>query len=76
MSVTQRKAKIGSDTTVDTELSYAGVMSMSNSRNLDLKYLFEHELQPIQTSMFENSGKMRITKTKSTLKGKLQVEIS
>jgi len=43
------------------------------SRETDLKELFSHELAPVPTSMFEDNGDMRITKSKSTLKQKLQV---
>ena len=47
-----------------------------SSRDVDLKDVFSHELAPVSTSMFEDSGEMRITKSKSTLKRKLQVEQS
>ena len=47
-----------------------------SSRDVDLKDVFSHELAPVPTSMFEDSGDMRITKSKSTLKRKLQVQQS
>ena len=51
-------------------------MGLMSSREVDLTDVFSHELAPVPTSMFEDSGDMRITKSKSTLKRKLQVEQS
>ena len=45
-----------------------------NSRNLDLKNIFHHELAPVPTSMFDDDGQMRITTT--TLKNKLKIDQS
>ena len=38
--------------------------------------VFNHEHAPMSASMFENSGEMKIPKSKSTSKRKLQVEHS
>ena len=51
-------------------------MGLVSSRDVDLTDLFSHELAPVPTSIFEHSGDMRITKSKSTLNRKLQVEQS
>ena len=45
-------------------------------RDINLKDILRYELSPVPPSMFDDNGDMRITKTKSTLKKKLQVEIS
>ena len=76
MSVTKKRIKLGSADCFDTKLIYSRVMRLMSSRDVDLKDLFSHELAPVPTSMFEDSGEMRITKSKSTLKRKLQVEQS
>ncbi|KAK3883333.1 hypothetical protein Pcinc_012369 [Petrolisthes cinctipes] len=68
-----KHTKKGSSSLFDTELIYARVIGMAYCRDLDLRKLFQYELAPVPTSMFEDSGVMRITKTKSTLKRKLQV---
>ena len=47
----------------------------SRVRNLR-KIVLSHELAPVPTSMFESSGEMRITTSKSFLKRQLQVEVS
>ena len=60
----------------DTNLIYSRVMGLMSSRDVDFKYVFSHELAPVPISMFEDSGDMRITKSKSTLNRKLQVEQS
>ena len=76
MSVTKKRIKLGSADCFDTNLIYSRVMGLMSSRDIDLKDVFSHELAPVPTSMFEDSGDMRITKSKSTMKRKLQVEQS
>lgn len=76
MSADKRSVKCGSDTVYDTQLIYARVMGLASSRYIDLKDVFGHELAPLPTSMFDNSGEMRIAASKSTLKKKLQVAYS
>ena len=76
MSVTKKRIKLGSADCFTTKLIYLRVMRLISSRDVDLKDVFSHELAPVPTSMFEDSGEMRITKPKSTLKRKLQVEKS
>ena len=49
-------------------------MGIAASSELDFKQVFQHALAPVPTSMFKDNGNMRITKTKSTLKNKLQVK--
>lgn len=60
----------------DTELVYSRVLGLILNRTIDLKAVLSHELAPIPTSMFADSGEMRIGKSKSTLKRKLQIETS
>ena len=43
---------------------------------MTIKDVFGHELAPVPTSMFDDTGDMRIAKSKSTLKNILQVEVS
>ena len=74
MTVSRKKITVGPGSTFDTALIYTRVMGIAASRELDLKQVFQHELAPVPTSMFKDNGDMRITKTKSTLKNKLQVK--
>ncbi len=61
----------------DTELIYSRVMGMQVSgREVDIKNIIQHELSPIPTALFEESGNMRPARAKSVLKQKLQVEKS
>ena len=76
MSISKKQIKLGSQDCYDTDLIYSRVMGLMSSREIDLKELFSHELAPVPTSMFEDNGDMRITKSKSALKQKLQVEQS
>jgi len=72
MSISKKLIKLGSKDCYDTDLIYSRVMGSVSSRDIDLKEL--HELAPVTTSMFEDNGDMRITKSKAKLKQKLQVE--
>ena len=74
MTVSRKKITVGPGSTFDTALIYKCVMGIAASRELDLKQVFQHELAPVPTSMFKDNGDMLITKTKSTLKNKLQVK--
>ena len=42
-------------------------MGLMSSRELDLKNVFNHELAPVPTSLFEDSGDMRLVKSKATV---------
>ena len=76
MSAAKKKVTIGLSSTFDTSLIYSRVMGVAASRDINLKHVFQHELAPVPTSMFDDNGEMRITKTKAVLKKKLQVEQS
>ncbi|KAG0722059.1 hypothetical protein GWK47_045188 [Chionoecetes opilio] len=76
MSINKKRIKLGSADCFDTNLIYSRVMGLMSSRDIDLKELFSHELAPVPTSMFEDNGDMRITKSKSSLKQKLRLEQS
>ena len=76
MTAIKKCTKFGSSSSFDTSLIFFRVMCLMNSRNIDVVHLFSYELAPIPTSMFTDNGDMRISKTKSVLKRKLQVEQS
>ena len=59
---------------VDTKLIFSRAMGLTASSEINLASVFSHELAPRPTSMLEDSGDMRITKSKSVLKQKLSVE--
>ena len=66
ISVTKKEIKIGSSSTFDTELIYSRVMGE----------VFQYELAPDPTSMFDYNGNMRLSGAKSVLIAKLQVDQS
>ena len=76
MSVTRKALKVGSTPVIDTNIIYSRVLVLQQSRDIDLNKVLQYELAPVPTSMFDEDGLMRITKSKSTLKRKLQVEMS
>ena len=77
MLSSKKHVKIGNTKVYDTVLICSRVMGLQMSgRDIDIKNVVQHELAPIPTALFDESGNLRITKTKSTLKKKLQVEKS
>ena len=76
MAETKRRIRTGSSANYDTSLIFSRVMCSMASCDVDVKDIFRDELALIPTSLFTDSGDMTITKTKSLLKRKLQVEKS
>jgi len=76
MNVNKKQVQLGDASIFDTEVIFSRVMGLMASRAVDVKDIFRYELSPIPTSMFEDNGDMRVTKAKSVLKRKLQVEQS
>ena len=69
------ETKIGKDTKcLDTEFIYARVLGiMASSREtVSIETLFSHELAPVPTALFDETGDMRTT-SKAVLKNKLIV---
>lgn len=71
------KASCSSMKILDTEMIYARAMALQCSqRNYDTKNLMAHELAPRPASMFDDSGTMKVAKTKAVLKNMLKVEVA
>ena len=68
MSALKKHIKVGQIPVYDTTLIYSRVLGLQSTRGIDLKEVLRYELSPVPPSMFEDSGDMRITKTKSTRK--------
>ena len=65
----KKQIKIGSQKVCNTSVNYSRVIGIqASSRDIDIKKVLSHELAPVPTSMFHNSGVMRICKAKSDLK--------
>ena len=76
MSTMRRHIKIGNSQLYDTDLIYSRVIGLRTSRNMSMKEVLKFELSPIPTSLYEDSGDMRLAKAKSVLKKKLQIDQS
>jgi len=77
MDHARKHVKVGAVKVFDTNLIYARVIGLQVSgQDIDIKDVLGHELAPFPTSMFDDTGDMRIAKSKSTLKKILQVEVS
>ena len=66
MEVVKKKVKIGNVDIYDMEKLYARLLVISQKRNIDLAGVFEYELSPVPSSLFDEYGDMR-KGTKSTI---------
>ena len=57
-------------------LIYSRVLCLQKVRDVNMKDVLGYELSHVPPSMFDKTGDMRISKAKSTLKAKLQVELT
>ena len=77
VSDSKKHIKVGSQKVYDTSVIYSRVIGIrASSRDIDIKKVLSHELAPVPTSMFHDSGAMRICKAKSDLKKRLAREAS
>ena len=69
ISDSKKHIKVGSQKVYDTSVIYSRVIGIqASSRDIDIKKVLSHELAPVPTAMFHDSGAMRICKAKSDLK--------
>ena len=76
MSGSRKKVNVGDVGVFDTSLIFSRVLCLQKVRDIDMKDVMGYELAGVPPSMFDETGEMRITKSKSTLKLKLQVEVT
>ena len=76
MSVTRKQVNVGDVGVFDTSLIYSRVMCLQKVRDIDMKDVLGYELAAVPPSMFDETSEMHITKSKSTLKTNLQVELT
>ena len=77
VSDSKKRIKVGSQKVYDTSVIYSRAIGIqTSSRDIDIKKVLSHELAPVPTSMFHDSGAMRICKAKSDLKKWLAKEAS
>ena len=61
---------------MDTNLIYSRIIGLqASSREIDITDFLNHELAPVPTAMFNESGDMRTATAKSTLMANLKVEV-
>lgn len=77
ISDSKKHIKIGTKKIFDTTVIYSRVIGIqASSRDIDIENVLSHELAPVPTSMFDDSGVLRICKSKSDLKNRLFKESS
>ena len=68
MADTKKSVNIGKQKVFDTNLIYSRVICLqASNRDIDIDNLMSHELAPLPTSLFADSGDMRISTSKSIL---------
>lgn len=76
MAATKKSIQVGGTQVYDTNLIYSRVIGLqASSREVDISEVMSHELSPVPTALFEDSGDMRSAKSKSALKKITQVEV-
>ena len=76
MAEQKKRVKVGDVPVYDPSLIYSRVLCLQKVRDINMKDVLNYELASAPPSMFDKSGEMRITKAKSSLNTKLQVEQS
>ena len=77
MDVKKKHVSVGKERVYDQELIYARVIGLlASSRDINFDDVLACELAAYPPSMFNPDGEMKISKSKSTLKQKLQVTVS
>ena len=77
MDQSKKHVIVGNTKVYDQDLIYARVIGlMSSSRGVDFDTVLAYELAAYPPSMFNSDGEMKIAKSKSVLKQKLQVTLS
>ena len=66
MQLMKKHVGVGAMKVYDTNVIYSHIIGLQASGREELKY----ELAPVPMAMFDNSGDMRVAKTKSTLSGR------
>ena len=66
LNIAKKYVRVGDKEVYDVNLIYSRVLGLQQTRNIDLAYVLKHELAPMPTSMFKDSGEMRIAKKNQT----------
>ena len=77
MDVMKESIDVGDSNVYDTKLIYSRVIGLqASSRDVDFHDVMSCELSPVPTALFDESGDMRISKSKAALKNQTKVEVS
>ena len=75
MKECKKKTRTDTAEQFDSGLIFARALALMNSRDIKVEQILSYELAPVSTSMFEEKTRdLRIAKSSSILKNKLQVE--
>ena len=71
----KKSVKVGDVEIFSTEAIYARVMCLLSIGSINLEEVLKHELSPVPSSIFSETGDIRSASGKSALKNSLQVEV-
>ena len=64
MSISHRNVRVGDVTVFDTALIFSRVLCLQNVKDVNIEEVIRHELAGVPTSIFEDTGEMRLTQSK------------
>lgn len=77
ISDSQRHIEVGKEKVYNCTIIYRHIISIqASTRNININNILSHELAPVPTLMFHDSGAMKICKAKAQLKRQLAKESS
>ena len=76
MSASRKNVIVGDVGVVDTSLIFSRVLCLHKVRDIDMKDEMGYKVAGVPPLMFDETSEMHITKSKTTLQSKLQVEVT
>ncbi|MEM7297990.1 MAG: hypothetical protein AAF391_06960, partial [Bacteroidota bacterium] len=76
MAHVQKKKKVHTKDAFNTELIFSRVLYLLGTGQLEFNNLFDYELSPVPTSLFQDTGEPRFPTAKADLKNKMKIEVS
>lgn len=59
MTASHKQTKIGKKPILDTSFIYSRILCLQSTRDIDMKITMRHELSPVPTALFEDTGDLR-----------------
>ena len=76
MAERKKNKKVAVKNSFNSELTFSRVLYLLGTEQLDFSELFNYELAPVLTLLFQDTGESRLTSSKAILQNKMKVELS